>query len=94
MRIIGIEEKTGEFNDKPYHNVYFHCAEEFANEKGKGLNVSIAKVKYDILTDIFEKALTTTEIFSLVGNDVEFYYDRFRRVKKLDIFESNQPTKK
>jgi len=94
MKIIGIEERFGEFENKPYHNINFHCAEEFVNEKSKGLNVSKIKVRYDVLTDSFDKALTTTEVLSLVGKDVEFYYDKYKNVSIVNVFDSTQATQK
>lgn len=94
MKIIGIEEKFGEFENKPYHKVHFHCAEEFHNEKSKGLRVEVVKVKYDILTESFDKALTTAEILSLVGQEVDFYYDKFKNVSIVNVIESTPADKK
>lgn len=94
MKIIGIEEKIGEFDNRPYHNVNFHCAEELNDENSKGLKVSIAKVKYDALTNSFDKALTTAEIKSLVGQDVEFYYDKYKNVTIVNVIESASVDKK
>lgn len=94
MKIIGIEEKIGEYEDRPYHNVNFHCAEEFDNEKSKGLRVSTTKVKYDTLTECFNKALTTAEILSFVGQDVDFYYDKYKNVTIVNLIESTPADKK
>lgn len=94
MKIIGIEEKIGEFDNRPYHNVNFHCAEEFNNEKSNGLRVSTTKVKYDTLTESFDKALTTAEILSLVGQDVDFYYDKYKNVTIVNVIESTLTDKK
>lgn len=94
IKILGIEERFGEFENKPYHNVYFHCGEEFKNEKSKGFNVSMVKVRYDTLTKSFEKELTTSEILSLVGKDVEFYYDKYKNVTFANVFDSAQTDKK
>ncbi len=94
MKIIGIEERIGEFENKPFHNVNFNCAEEFTSENSKGLNVSKVKVRYDVLTNSFDKALTNAEILSLVGKDVEFYYDKYKNVSVVNIFDSNEKKKK
>lgn len=94
MKIVGIEEKLGEFNNKPFHHVYFHCAKEFTNEKSKGLNVSAVRVRYDALTNSFDKALTSAEILSLVGKDVEFYYDQYKNVSIVNVFEPAEASKK
>lgn len=94
MKIIGIEERIGEFESKPYHNVNFHCAEEFENEKSEGVRVSIVKVRYDILTKTFGKELTTSEIKSLVGKDVDFLYDKYKNVSYVEFANSTETSKK
>ena len=94
MKIIGIEERIGEFENKPYHNVNFHCAEEFENEKSEGVRVSIVKVRYDILTKTFGKELTTSEIKSLVGKNVDFLYDKYKNVSYVEFANSTETSKK
>lgn len=94
MKIIGIEEKFGEFENKPYHNVYFHCAKEFDNENSKGFNVSKVKVKYDTLTECCGKELTTKEILSLVGQDVKFHYDEYKNVSFVSVYDSDSESAK
>ncbi len=94
MKIVGITERIGEFENKPYHNVNFHCAEEFNDEKSKGLKVSIVKVRYDILTKTFDKELTTSEIKSLVGKDVDFLYDKYQNVSLVEFYNSTETNKK
>lgn len=94
MKIIGIEETSGEFDNRLYHNVNFHCAEEFKTEKSKGLRVSTTKVKYNALTESFDKELTTAEILSLVGQDVDFYYDKYKNVTIVNVIESAPTDKK
>lgn len=94
MKIIGIEERIGEYEDRPYHNVNFHCAEEFASEKSKGLDVSKVKVRYDVLTDTFGKALTTAEILSLVGKYVKFHYDKYKNVSIVIFYDPTEVNKK
>ncbi len=96
MKIVGIEEKIGVYEDKPFHNVILHCAEEFYNnDKTEGLRVSKVKVRYDVLTKIFGKELTISEIKSLVGKDVEeFLYDRYSNVKSIEFVEPIETSKK
>ncbi len=95
MKIIGIEERIGVYEDKPFHNVNFHCAEEFNNDKSEGLKVSVVKVRYDVLTKTFGKELTTSEIKSLVGKYIEeFLYDRYRNVSYVEFVDSTETSKK
>lgn len=95
MKIIGIEERIGVYEEKPFHNVNFHCAEEFNNDKSEGLKVSVVKVRYDVLTKTFGKELTTSEIKSLVGRDIEeFLYDKYRNVSFVEFVDSTETSKK
>ena len=96
MKIVGIEERIGVYEDNPFHNVNLHCAEEFGNnDKSEGLKVSIVKVKYNVLTKTFGKELTTLEIKSLVGKDVEeFHYDRYGNVSLVEFVDSTETSKK
>ncbi len=96
MKIVGIEEKIGMYEDKPFHNINFHCAEEFDNkDKSDGLKVSIVKVRYNVLTKTFGKELTTAEIKSLVGRDIEeFLYDKYRNVSFVEFVDSTETSKK
>lgn len=96
MKIVGTDEKNGVYGDKPFHNVNLHCAEEFINkDKSEGLRVSVVKVRYDILTKIFGKELTTSEIKSLVGKYVEeFLYDRYKNVSFVEFVDSTETSKK
>lgn len=93
MKIIGIEDKIGEYEGSPYHNVNIHTAIEFNNDISKGFNTKKVKVKYDVLTNSFKKAFTTAEILNLVGKDVDFSYDEFKNVKKIEILDSVQDEK-
>lgn len=93
-KIVGIKEQFGEYEDRPYHNIYFHCAEEFDKDKSSGLETSVIKVKYDILTESFGKALNTSEIFSLIGKIIEVYYDKYQSVKLVDIQDSTPTSAK
>lgn len=96
MKIVGIEEKIGVYEDAPYHNVNLHCAEEFNNNDiSEGLRVSIVKVRFKVLTKIFGKELTKLEIKSLVGKDIEeFYYDKYGNINGIDFVESTETSKK
>jgi len=93
MKIIGIEEKIGEFEHTPYHNVYFHTAIEFNGEKNKGYCTKVYKAKYDVLEKSFGKAFTTAEILNLVGKEVDLFYDEYKNVSKIEIITSSSEDK-
>ncbi|MGN1322653.1 MAG: hypothetical protein ACI4VT_01405 [Bacilli bacterium] len=76
LKIVGFEEKSGVFKENPWHNIYFHCTKNFTGENKKGSEVSIVKVKYDVLTDSFNKALTFAELSNFIDKHVEFMYNK------------------
>lgn len=96
MKIVGVEERIGVFEKTPYHNVKFHCAEEFKNDdKSKGLKVSVVKIGYKALTKIFGKELTTSEIKSFVGGYIEaVHYNGYGNVSLIEFDDSIVTSKK
>jgi len=84
MKITGVERKQGEYEGTPYNNVIYHGTEPIEKD-GLGLKVKSVKVKYAVLSELFNKQLTEKEIFAFVGKEVVFYYDEFKNVKFLQI---------
>lgn len=94
VKIVGFEEKSGMYEDRPYHNVYFHCTKNFTGEANKGLKVSIIKVKYDVLSECFDKDLSFNELSILIGQDIEFKYDENGSVIDLEPVDTKSEEKK
>ena len=75
LEILGFEQKHGEFEGKPWNNIYFHCSREMTGENKAGSEVIVVKVKYDVLSESFGKALTFSELSVFLHKHVEFMYN-------------------
>ncbi len=85
MKIIGIAESSGNFQGNDYHNVVFHCTEPFKADKGTGLRTENVKVKYMIITESLGKPLSAKELAAFVGQEANFYYDKFNNVSLVEF---------
>ena len=93
MKIIGVEEKSGNFQGNDYHNIVFHCTEPFKSEKGTGLRTESIKVKYVIISENLGKPLTAKEIAAFAGQDANFYYDKFNNVSLVEFLQKETAVK-
>jgi hypothetical protein len=90
MNIIGIAERQGTFQERPYHNVMFHCIKPFEDEQASGSECKVVKVKYETLAKVLNKRPTEKEIFALVGKSAEFYYNEFQTVVHVQFGGASQ----
>lgn len=77
MILVGIEEKKGEFESKPYHNYGFHFTEEFSKPNAIGQGTGILKVKAENLNDVLGFAPTTADLVACVGKKMIVAYNRY-----------------
>ena len=77
MKIIGIERRTGTFNDKPYSNYAVYIQKE-ATAESRGILVSTLKVSEKNM-GLLLKDLGGNDPFQLVGYEFqEILYDAYR----------------
>lgn len=74
FRVVGIERKVGEYNDRPYDNTIIHCTYP-KDGMIDGFAVASVKVKTERLGD---------DVF-IVGDKVSFYYDQYGNVLRVNI---------
>lgn len=80
MKLVGVEEKKGTYENKEYHNFILHCTHPFDNGLGEGLEVSVYKVKEKVLSEALGKQITIKDIKAFIGQEVKCYYDQYRNV--------------
>ena len=79
--LVGVSEKSGEYEGTPYHNINIHYTEPFANDKDIGLSCNVAKIKFATAVDTFGGKLPTKEEFEkAIGKPVDFGYNKFGQV--------------
>lgn len=79
MRIVGIEERTGEFKGRPFRFFNLHCMRE--DDRMIGQRVERVKVPGPVF-DAWEKKCGCPRD-GLLSVDVDFYYDRWNHVKAI-----------
>ena len=87
MKVIGVTDSSGNYQGNDYHNIIFHCTEPFDNDKSTGLRTESFKVKYTIIAEIIGKPLTSKEFAAFVGQEVNFYYDKFNHVNLVQFVQ-------
>ena len=90
VQIMGITQKAGVFEGKPYDNVIFQCTEPYEAGKGIGTQSKTYKVKRKTMIEIFGKDLTDKELAGFIGQNAEFYFNEYQQVKYIEI---QQPPK-
>lgn len=81
MKIVGIENKTGDFQGRTYNNYVLHCLEDDPKVVG-GLKCSTVKFKAQALSNI----VNLDEVNKLVGKEVlDVYYDKYGNASGLKI---------
>lgn len=79
MRIVGIEERTGEFEGRPFRFFYLHCMRE--DDRMIGQRVERVKVPGSVF-DAWEKKCGCPRD-GLLSVDVDFNYDQYKKVKEI-----------
>lgn len=82
LQVVGIQEVSGEFEGRPYHNYKIHCYDD-SQRNVIGNAVMNFNVKVERFKDIVE--LYKGNLKDIVGANIEIYYDQYRRVSKVDI---------
>lgn len=75
---IGVLQKSGEYNGKPYDNMILQCLK--ANPDGFGMEVEPIKVKTALVPDVFDKPMTAQDFKNLVGMNLTVYFGKFNVV--------------
>lgn len=75
---MGVLQKSGEFNGKPYDNMILQCLK--ANPDGFGIEVEPIKVKTAMVQEVFDKPMTAQDFKNLVGMNLTVYFGKFNVV--------------
>lgn len=75
MKVVGIDEKKGNYNGVNYHNYLIHCLKVDARALGEISEV--VKVKVANSKEVFGTVVDSTYLQSLIGKEIRCYYDKF-----------------
>lgn len=86
MKVVGISEKSGEFQGREYHNIMIHCTKE--SDVAYGVITEVVKVKFGNVHEVFGKAMSSADWQNLVGKTLLVNYNRYGTVQSVQIVES------
>jgi len=89
MKIIGVEDSKGVFENRPYHNVNFYGTIPVNSNKGAGLKPKKVKVKLSVLSESFGRMMEVKDIITFMGAELDFDYDEYQNVKRVHVVESS-----
>lgn len=75
MKVVGIQEKKGNYNGIAYHNYLLHCLK--SDGEALGEISEVVKVKVANSKEVFGTAVDVTFLNSLIGKEIRCYYDKF-----------------
>lgn len=87
-KVIGVQEKAGEYQGHEYHNVLLHTTTTADNALGEVTEV--IKVKYNDVPEVFNKVMKSEDWQNLIGNEISVMYDRYGRTADIQIHEQKQ----
>lgn len=79
MRIVGIEERTGEFEGRPFRFFNLHCMRD--DDRVIGRRVERVKVPGPVFDAWEMKCGCSPE--EMLSVDVDFNYDQYKKVKEI-----------
>lgn len=85
MKVIGIQEKSGSFEGREYHNVMIHCTKE--SDDSYGEITEVVKVKFANVREVFGKPMSASDWQNLLQKTVFVNYNRYGNVQAVQIAE-------
>lgn len=87
LKIVGVQRLGGEFNGKPYDNLYLHCLQDAPNKPTiAGVTCETVKLKWSEMYSIFGGLVQNdNDLRGLVGMAFNPFYDRFGRVIRAEV---------
>lgn len=85
MKIVGIIQKKGVYQEREYDNINLHCTYEDANGQAAGVLTCQVKIPVRNLERVFGQRMTTVDLEALIGKDIQVYFDRWSKVEKIIV---------
>ena len=88
MTVVGIQEKSGEYNGTKYHNYLIHCLKD--DDSALGQISEVLKVKVPKVKEIFGKSMDYDDLNDLIGEEIRCYYDKFGSPSEIRVVEKSE----
>lgn len=91
IKVVGIQEKSGEYKGSPYHNVMIQTVDDGANYKDcLGEYTDKVKVKFAKVASVFGHSMSPTDWQELIGKRIRVFYDAFGNVEAVEVIKDNK----
>lgn len=85
MKVLGVVEKKGNYQNTDYHNVMIHCSVK--DEKAIGVVTEVIKVKFTDVSEVFGQVMSNADWQKLIGKEVKASYDKYGRCSDIRVIE-------
>lgn len=83
MKVVGIQEKSGNYQGSDYHNYLLHCLKDDDNALGQVSE--IIKIKFANVKEVFGKPMSLDDFNGLIGQEIRCYYNRFGQATEIRV---------
>lgn len=90
VKLLGMRETQGIFQDKPFHSLKLHISEPFTASDSYGEETSVHSIKFDRIPYIFGRPIEVKEIAMCVGLEIDISFDKNGTINKIDLECFNQ----
>lgn len=91
-KLMGLVEKEGVFEGKPYHSIKLHCIAP-GDDKGfvgwRVLDIKTTSIKFDRLPFIVGRPMEVSELATYVGSEIDIQFDDQKRISGI-TFEADK----
>ena len=85
MKVVGIQEKKGNYQGTDYHNYLIHCLKD--DEEALGQISEVVKVKYAKAKEVFGRVMSAHDLNELIGKEIRCYYDRYGAATEIRVIK-------
>lgn len=82
-KLIGLVEKQGVFEGKPFHSIKLHCIAPSEDKDFVGwrvLDVKTTSVKYDRLPFVVGRLMELSELITYVGSEIDIQFNDNKQI--------------
>lgn len=82
-KLVGLVEKQGVFEGKPYHSIKLHCIAPSDDKDFTGwrvLDPKTTSIKYDRLPYIVGRLMELSELVTYVGSEIDIQYNDNKQI--------------
>lgn len=83
MKLIGVQEKKGEYQGTNYHNIILHVTKQ--DDNALGAVTETVKVKRASVTEVFGKDMQSKDFEAALGKDINVFYNRYGTPQSITI---------